>query len=167
MENYEPEIIAEIRSPVKSILASYTVGSYRDDFDPYKITLETNIKPTKVYRKGEDFIGSYRCHVTGLMKEAKEKRTNSIWEIDTSDITSLKIDDHLEYLLSILEPKADTFKRIINNNDKSDLIRFVIFIKSIDDDGGFEVNSEILKRMGTISHRVWFEFFGNINDDTL
>lgn len=119
---------------------------------PDEISHELMLKPTKAWRKGEVYIGKTRCKTTHKLIRVERTRTNGLWSLSSENrVTSSILEDHAQYLLGILEPKAEVLMKYLNDRDHYS-VTWYIWWECNGEHGGFQLSSDILKRLSKICH---------------
>jgi hypothetical protein len=148
---------------VKNLFVVYRIRG--EDLIPLQVTSELQIHPTTAFQKGEKYIGQkYDPISKSVLKETRE-RPLSVWDIDTHSLVHLKrVEDHIEYLLKILEPHSEQILHYLNQSEKY-LISFYIRWESMAEHGSYVLSSDFIKRMGGLCHFVEFSFIANFEQD--
>jgi hypothetical protein len=127
--------VNENRPPV-SYRASFRIMG--DNLDPVEITELLGIQPSHSHKKGDSKKGTvieFPPYPSGL------------WSIDSSAIPKTKeLEEHLSYLLNILEPLKQQIEMLKKEGFKMDF--FCGYFSEID--SGIMLSSNVLKRLGEL-----------------
>jgi len=127
-----------------------------DDLLPNTVTSVLDIQPTFSFSRGDKYLSKTRDPETKVITDVWLERPLSIWRIDTKNMDLPRtVEDHILYLLSILEPKKDNLVSYLEKCSGS----FYVEQRTIYPDA-IEVSSEILGRMSKLCHFV--QFFSNV-----
>lgn len=141
---------------VKNLFVAF--GFRGDDLIPQLITSELNIQPTVAYQKGEEYIGKKYDPKSKKHVEVIRKRGISVWDLDSKSQQHLKrVEEHIEYLLNILEPQAEQIQRYVAQPDKYS-ISFYIRWEPHGENGSYVVSSDLMRRMEKFCHFFMFSF---------
>lgn len=123
-----------------------------DDLLPDAITSALDIQPTHFYTRGDKYLSKTRNPQTKIITDVWLERPWSIWQIHTKDIIlSRVVENHIQYLLNILEPRKDHLLLYLEKCS----ISFYIEQKTTYP-YAIEVSSKILERMSKLCHFVQF-----------
>jgi len=139
---------------------SFLNVSYRirlsDDLLPNTVTSVLDIQPTFSFSRGDKYLSKTRDPETKVITDVWLERSLSIWRIDTKNMDLPRtVEDHILYLLSILEPKRGNLVSFLEKCSGS----FYVEQRTIYPDA-IEVSSEILGRMNKLCHFV--QFFSSV-----
>jgi hypothetical protein len=152
------DYIFDERNYVKSVRVAYTITA--DELNPEFITESSGIGPTDCWRMGDSQVRTNPR--TGQSVVAKN--INGLWRISTkSQIDSLLIKDHIDYLLSIIEPAKEFFKSLCIKEGYR--VYFHIFRECCDVQGFFCISSDHLRRISDICQEIEFLCPIEITDD--
>jgi hypothetical protein len=161
----EQDISFEEKDNTKSVRVDYTVRS--DFLNPETLTSEFGIQPVNSFAKGEKYLGKVRDVKTKKTVDVWRTRPWGIWRIDsrTLDPTYKKVEDHLVYLLKILEPSTDNIKKYLAQESKYS-ITFYIRWEPLDTYGSYEISGKSLKWAGELCHLIEFVSIMPSGDDS-
>jgi hypothetical protein len=139
---------------VKNISVDFLIRS--DNLDPVKITQEFQIQPTRSWAKGDKHLGKKLDLKTREIVDAWYTRPWGIWGINSdNEVHTLKVEDHIIYLINLLEPKSELLNHYIFQREKY-IVRFNILYHSFGGHGGYFISSELLKRLGQLCQYIEF-----------
>lgn len=139
----------------KKFLVEYRIRS--DNLNPNTITSELALSPSRAFYKGEEYIGKSRDPDSKVIYKVLRKRPTGIWVINTKDFSQKsKVEEHIHYLLDILEPQKEKIYSYVNRDDY--LVSFHIRWQPLDGHGSYEIESETLLRMAKLCRYVDFAF---------
>ena len=122
----------------------------RDGLAPNDVTSILNIQPTFSFSKGEKYLSKTRDPETKVVTNIWLERPWGIWRVNTKDMDIPRtIEDHILYLLNILELKKDILKVYLEKCS----ISFYIEQKTIYADA-VEISSQSLDRMSKLCHFI-------------
>lgn len=138
------------------------------DFNPAEITSFLGIQPSRFYSKGEKYLGKKMDQKTRSLIEVWRTRKWSLWDLDTKTIsdTTKKVDDHIIFLLDILESRAAQIRIILDQVEKYTISFYLRWIP-VSDYGSYSISSNLLERMAKLSHFVEFYFMTMEDSDEL
>ncbi|MCC7355331.1 MAG: DUF4279 domain-containing protein [Anaerolineae bacterium] len=138
---------------VKELHANYRIRS--DDLDPAEITRSLGIQPSRSWVKYEKYLGKRFDPETEQVVPTWAKRPPwGMWSVNTEGIVlSKKVEQHLLYLLELLEPKADRIKYYLEH---CEAISCYVWWEPFDGHGSYVISSDILKRMAALCHHMEF-----------
>ena len=123
-----------------------------DDLLPSTVTSVLGIQPTYSFSRGDKYLSKIRDPQTKSITDTWLERPSGMWRVNTQDMALPRVvEDHILYLLSILEPRKDNLVFYLEKCSVS----FYIEQKTIYPDV-IEVSSEILGRMSKLCHFVQF-----------
>ena len=138
----------------KDLFVDYAFRS--DILDPEGLTSNLGITPSRAYAKGEKYQGRVLNVNTGEVENTWNERWTGIWAISTKGlVASKKVEDHVQYLLNILESKKETITRYLADSDNYQ-ISFYIWWEPFSGYGSYQITQVILKRMSNLCHYVDF-----------
>lgn len=154
----KPKILQTIsfreEDAVKELHIDFCIRS--DFLNKEILSKELGITPTRVWNKGEEYLGKTRDVVTKEIVTVKRKRPWGIWGLDTKNSVSSKtVEDHARYLIDLLEPHKNQLKKYLLDKDNYS-VRFFIWWEPYDGHGSYEISSETLIRMAELSHHIEF-----------
>jgi hypothetical protein len=135
-----------------------------DDLNTQTVTSDLNIPPTRVYQKGEKFVGKKYDPIA--KKRVKEIHIHhfSVWDVSSESQQDLKrVKEHIEYLLNILEPHSQAINRYLEQNEKY-VISFYIRWEPKGEHGSYRVPGDLLGRMAKLCHFTEFSFIGTFSN---
>ncbi len=133
----------------KFVGASYVIRS--DILIPDTITSELDLQPTHAFAKGEKYLGKVYDPQTKITTDVWRERPWGVWRIDTNALDlSLKVEDHILYLLSVLEPKRNRINYYLENKEEY-TVSFYIERESLNP-SSIEIMSKTLERMSMLCH---------------
>lgn len=136
---------------MSSVDVSYGIR-LSEDLLPNTVTSMLDIQPTFSFSRGDKYLSRTRDPETKVITDVWLERPLSIWRVDTKNMDlPCKVEDHILYLLSVLEPKRN---KLISFLEKCS-ISFYIEQRTIYPDV-IEVAGEILGRMSKLCHFVQF-----------
>ena len=143
---------------VKTLFVMFRIRG--DDLNTQTVTSDLNIQPTRVYQKGEKFVGKKYDPIA--KKRVKEIHTHyfSVWDVSSESQQDLKrVREHIEYVLNILEPHSQAINRYLEQNEKY-TISFYIRWEPNCESGSYQVPGDLLGRMAKLCHFTEFSFIG-------
>ena len=144
---------------IKAVSIDFIIKS--DFLEPAEITKKLGIKPTRAWAKGDKYLGKTKNVEKDIIEECWREKPWGIWAIDTNKIIKSKsIKKHIELILNMLIPKKVVIKEYINDKSKYNIC-FYILLETYNENDGFELESDILKKMSDLSHYVEFRFIFN------
>src|SRR4030067_3047100 len=100
----------------KKVFVDFRICS--DSLIPEDITNSMDINPTRVFAKGEKYLGKTRIPQSKEISQVWRKRPRGIWAIDSKKLTNKeKVEAHIKYLLDILEPKRKQLELYLEQRD--------------------------------------------------
>lgn len=134
-------------------------GIRSDDLNPSIISSELGVKPTWAFSKGESYLGKSLKPETKEIIYVERQYPWGVWALDTRSLANvMEIEDHLFFLLSILEPKQEELEKYLKQEEKY-ILSFSIYWSPIGSyTGSYEINSQILSRICKLSHYTEFSF---------
>jgi hypothetical protein len=138
---------------IKELDVDYTVSS--DDFVPGLITKATGISPTESWSKGERFYRNVPCPATGEVKRHWAKRFTGLWRVSSKQkIEALYVNDHISYLLNVIEPASEYFKQLCKKEGYR--VSFCVYRAQYDYQGTFVISADNMRRMAKLCHEIHF-----------
>lgn len=129
-----------------------------DSLNPEEVSTNLGITPSRAFAKGEKYLGKTRNPESKEISEVWRERPRGIWAIDSKKLSiEEKVEDHIKYLLEILEPLKKQLKLYLDQRDIY-TISFYIWWEPQGGYGSFEVSSEIIRRMSSLCHYIEFAF---------
>lgn len=119
------------------------------ELDPDNVTSLLDIVPTEAHKKGEP-----------LAKHPERTYPTSYWGLqsDLSQIASLA--EHLNYLLAILEPKAESIKALVSKGNSCDFhCSYFVTTPGNFDKGRLELSADILSRISAVGSNLTIDFY--------
>jgi Domain of unknown function (DUF4279) len=145
------DISFEEEDNTKSIRVTYRIRS--DIIVPETITSELGLQPSDSFIKGDKYLGKVRDPNTKVITSIGRVRPWGIWKIDSRGLDkSLKVEDHIVYLLEILEPRSNQIRKYLDN--KLYVISFHIRRETLDSYSSFEISSNLLERMSRLCNYI-------------
>jgi hypothetical protein len=137
---------------VKSISVDFVIRS--DVLDPLKITHELQLQPTRSWAKGDKHLSKKLDLKTKTIIDAWYERPWGIWAINSnSEVQSLKVEDHITYLLDRLEPKRHLLDYYILQGEEY-IVRLSILYQSYGGHGGYMISGELLRRLSFLCQYI-------------
>jgi len=135
-----------------------------DDLNTQTVTLNLNIQPTMAYQKGEKFVGKKFDPIARKAVEEIHTRYISVWDIDTESQQVLRsVEEHIEYMLNILEPHSQAIARYLEQNEKY-IISFYIRWEPHGEHGSYQIPGDLLGRMAKLCHFIEFSFIATFDN---
>ena len=148
---------------VKKLYVVYRIRA--DDLIPQTVTSELSIQPTVAYQKGEIFVGKKYDPIAKKVIEETRGRPFSVWNVDSKAQRHLrKVQEHVEYLLEILEPHSLQITRYLEQNEKY-TISFYIRWEPFGEHGSYLIPGDLLGRMERLCHFVEFSFIATTENE--
>ena len=140
----------------KSVFVEFRIKS--DNLDPKAISLELDLTPLRAFYLGEKYLGKSWDPDSRTIHQVWRERPTGIWAMHTEEFSQKlkKVEQHINYLLDILEPRKEIIKSYINRDDY--LVSFVIWWEPLDGHGSFEIESKTLLRMAELCNYVEYTF---------
>jgi hypothetical protein len=137
------------KSHVKKIEVTYTITG--SELDPRYITSSTGINPFDSWRRGDSEVKiNKRTGQKGICK-----KIHGLWRVSSKGRTNSQyINDHIDCVLSIIEPQKDFFKELCSTKDYR--VIFHIYRECYDVQGFFCISSENLIRMADLCQEIEF-----------
>jgi hypothetical protein len=124
-------------------------------FSLESLSKELAVKPTRLWNKGEDYLGKQFNKKTQEFEQVVRKRPFSIWEIDSSCfISSKRVEEHVKYLVELLSLKKDIINRILC--DKDYMITVNILKKSYAEVIDYQIDPRLLEKLLSFCKNVSF-----------
>ena len=135
----------------------YRINS--DHLNASSVTSDLEIQPTEAFNKGEKYLGKIFDTANKKPKSVWKHYPFGTWRLDSKMLLPQKkrVEDHIGYLLEILEPHAEQITKYLNQKENYE-ISFYIRWEPYDGHGSFTISSELLERMKMLSHFVEFSF---------
>jgi hypothetical protein len=115
--------------------SSASFGIRAEDLLPDQITQALGVQPTNSWSKG----------TVVHARSGSRQRPWGIWSLDTENaVSSSELEDHLVYLLNVLEARRDALDQYLRNPDYS----VAIYLWYVGESGadGFTLTSDVLNR---------------------
>ena len=130
-----------------------------------ELTTKLGIQPSVAFSAGDEYVGKTRDLETGKIVNEVRLRPWSVWSLDTQKIsrTKRRVEEHVLYLLEILEPKNYLIMQMLEQVEKY-TIRFYIRWEPYGCHGSYEISSAVLDRMEKLCHHVEFSFICSVNE---
>jgi hypothetical protein len=123
------------------------IGIRGEHLNSSSITEELGIVPTKTFSKGEHLSGGLSPH----------KYASTVWSWSTEGkLSATSMEEHAEFLLSVLEPKKDKLSKYLN--DPACLVFIWIDWQSNYDEGCYVLSTAIIQRLAALCKRMHFGF---------
>jgi len=147
----------------KNLFLNYRIRA--EGLNPIKITAFLGIEPTKSYTRGERYLSKTLDHKTNSLVDIWRIRQKSLWDLDSKSIshTTKKVEDHVDFILNILEPRSTQIRMIVEQVEKYTISFYLRWIPK-SDHGSYIISSNHLDRMAKLSHFVEYSFMST-NDD--
>ncbi len=125
-----------------------TFGIRSDTVDPQDITEYLGLSPAHWLRRGDTY----------LTNDGREMiRPFNVWQLRSEGkVDSRKIEEHLQYILSITESLQDRLTKYLH--DESIYIEIRIWWESESEAGGYTLSSELLSRLTCICKVINFTY---------
>ena len=129
-----------------------------DTLSPTQVTQSLGIIPSRAYAKGEQYAS--KAFDTKTQKPIPRIGTYpwGVWAVETRNVvSSSNVEDHVIFLLDILEPKAEKIQPyLVRSNEYS--VRFYMEWITRGGEGGYDLFGTTLARMSRLCHYVQFAF---------
>jgi hypothetical protein len=159
------ELYFDYNSVVKHVHIDYCIRS--DFLDPVQVTEELGIKPSRAWAKGERYLSKVYSPKSKTVKENWKQRPWGIWALETKNLATKDAEEHLVYLLNLLEPKKEVIRKYMADKEKH-TVRFYIWWEPFDGHGSYAISNEILERAATLCHYIEFGFiFRELEGDVI
>jgi len=125
---------------------------------PQEVSYNLGVKPTKAWAKGERYLSKAFDPQTKKISSIWHLRPWGMWHLDTKNtLPDKKVEKHILYLLSIIEPKKDNLDYYLKRKDEYSISVYIHW-EPVDDCGSYEINSNVLWRMSSLCHYIEFMF---------
>lgn len=125
---------------------------------PQEDSYNLGVKPTKAWAKGERYLSKAFDPQTKKISSIWHLRPWGMWHLDTKNtLPDKKVEKHILYLLSIIEPKKDNLDYYLKRKDEYSISVYIHW-EPVDDWGSYEINSNVLWRMSSLCHYIEFMF---------
>lgn len=125
---------------------------------PQEVSYNLGVKPTKAWAKGERYLSKAFDPQTKKISSIWHLRPWGMWHLDTKNtLPDKKVEKHILYLLSIIEPKKDNLDYYLKRKDEYSISVYIHW-EPVDDWGSYEINSNVLWRMSSLCHYIEFMF---------
>lgn len=152
-------VISDLEATRELHVSFYIKGG--DVMVPEQITQQLGIRPRYSYAKGDKIIPR-----KGKPPERSAGQPWGFWRISTQGIVdSVYIEDHLRYLLDLLEPQKERLADYLNKPEDY-AISFRIWRKALGMAGQIDISSFYLGRICQLCHSVTFHYAGVEEEDT-
>jgi hypothetical protein len=129
--------------------------------EPEVISAELEMDPTWAFSKGESYIGRSLNPQTKEIIRVTRQYPWGVWGLDTRSMTNNRdVNEHLLFLLNILEPKQEKLAKYLSLLDEYSIGFNIHWQTKGDYTGSYEINSPLLSRITSLSHYVDFSFLG-------
>ena len=125
------------------------------------------LQPDRYFIKGDPYFGKTFDPVRRNVQTVKKERPISLWEITTKDkLDSDNVQDHIYYLINILEPIKDKINFYLERN-----LEFTVIViidvswnwgESEIVETGYSLDSELLSRLATLCQYVEYNFANSL-----
>ena len=134
---------------VKSLAVDFTIVC--DNLNPSLVTKETGIVPNHSWRKGE----IYQSVSSKTGKSRSYEKVHGLWRVTSYDkVDSFYINDHISYVLAIVEPSKDYFKSLCKIQEFR--VFFHVYRECFDGQGFFCISSDNMLRMADMCQEIEF-----------
>ena len=156
-------------------LQSYSFGEWFDvisiewfircdePMDTDEISANLGIQPTRCHTQGELFWTTVRNPDTDELYKEQIPNPNSVWNVNTQDVSGLeKVEDHIRYLLGILEPAREKMQPYLKNKEKYAVGVWINVEWDWDEEGvrrGYTIDGELMLRLASICHYIEFNMY--------
>jgi hypothetical protein len=138
--------------------ANLIYGIKSNILNPQEVSDLLQVKPTRAISKGEKYSIKRRNQNKNQINEIWETSSIGIWYFETmNNIHSLIIEDHVNYLLSILIPKKEGLNKYLSNVNEYE-VGIHIYWEPRDNWGSYEVKSELIHELSEYCHYFEFSF---------
>ena len=135
-----------------------------DDLITQTVTSDLNIQPTVAYQKGEKFVGKKFDPIAKKVVEETHTRNISVWDVDLESQQVLRrVEEHIEFMLNILEPHSRAIARYLEQNEKY-IISFYIRWEPNGEHGSYQIPGGLLSRMAKLCHFIEFSFIATFDN---
>ncbi len=155
--------MAKILQPIQfydqtdEVHVSFSIRS--DLLEPGVISNELEIVPSWAFSKGESYIGKSLHPQTKEIIREKRQYPWGVWGLDTRSMTiNRDVNEHLIFLLNILEPKKEKLAKYLSLFDEYSIGFSINWQSKGDCTGSYEINSLLLSRITSLCHYVDFSF---------
>jgi hypothetical protein len=144
----------------KVVYVTYRIRS--ENLIHEELTSSIGIQPTKSYSRGEKYLGKAFDHSKNKIVRKWRVQLSSLWDLDSKIIQnhSKKVEDHIDYLLNILEPHSDQIMVYLKQRDIY-FISFYIRWEPLGGHGTYTIQDTVLERMSKLCHFVEFSFISS------
>ncbi len=121
-----------------------TLRIYSGDIDPDEVTVKLGVAPTEAQHQGE------------LRSCGRFVRVNA-WFLSSRDqVTSTNLNDHLDWLLNQVLPKAAVLRELQGAGIKSDV---ACYWQSLTGNGGPTLFPSQMEKLATLKLDCWFDVY--------
>ena len=114
-------------------------GIYSPSLDLERVNDELKLIPTVCWKNGDEFIEEYINFATNELEKRIKKRNSDGWVIQSNQMVhSLKVEDHINYLLSKLSPAEEEILHFIKSASENEDISIIIDWQTSSDWGGIQ-----------------------------
>jgi hypothetical protein len=125
--------------------ASVTFSIRSDNLIPEEISNLLALEPTQAWGKGDFFVNGTGTH----------QRPWGVWSLSSERVVdSLNVQDHLLFILELLEPKQSAIAQLLGKPDHMAQM-YVWHVGEV----GFSLSSSTLKRACSMCHTINFSYF--------
>jgi hypothetical protein len=149
----------QINDPTDGTRVGFSIRS--EILVPGVISTELEIAPSWAFSKGESYIGKSLHPQTKEIIRVKRQYPWGVWGLDTRSMKNNRnVNDHLLFLLNILEPKQERLAKYLSLVDEYSIGFSIHWQSKGDCTGSYEINSLLLSRISSLCHYVDFSFLG-------
>jgi hypothetical protein len=110
---------------------------------PREVTKLLGVQPTHAFQRGDEFDSH----------SGKHRRDAGVWQLRSEDtVSSANVDEHVRYILDILEPKRNVIEVFLKNPEYYVEVR--IHLRPADSSSNFSISSEMLTSLALISQHL-------------
>lgn len=147
----------------ENIAVTFFIRSELDEFAPARISAFLGLEPSRSLTKGESYFGKALDPVSKQRYSIQRRYTMNMWEISTKGIvTSTNLQEHILYLLEILEAKNEQIQSYLAEPNKCSVVVRINVSWNWDNrdlvSTGYTLQNNLLLRVANICHQVECNF---------
>jgi len=136
-------------------IINLTFGIRSDTLDPQDVTERMGLTPAHSFRQGDKYSTK-----DGRILE----RPFGVWQVRSDGmIDSTEIEQHAQYVLSVIEPVRESLTPYLN--DESIYVEIRIWCETESETGGYSLSSNIMARLARICKAINFTYILKANDN--
>ncbi|MEZ4868013.1 MAG: DUF4279 domain-containing protein [Caldilineaceae bacterium] len=129
-----------------------------DNLDSGNVSERLGIEATRSWSKGEYYLGKTRDPATKQIQSISRKRPWGLWACSSNNVVKTKlVEDHMEYLLSKLEPKQQELLYYLESPEEY-TVSFYVHWEPLSEYGSFELSGKKMARAGALCHYTEFSW---------